>query len=40
MAQLQIPISDELLAKLKAKALLRRETLRALVNRILTRAAR
>lgn len=40
MAQLQVPIPDEVLAKLKAKALLSGVTLRELVNKWLAKAAR
>ena len=39
MAQLQIPVPDELLAKLKSKACLQGTTLRELVNNILAKAA-
>ena len=39
MAQLQIPIPDELLVKLKSKAYLAGTTLRELVNKILAKAA-
>lgn len=38
MAQLQIPISDELLAETKAKAALAKVTLRQFVIKLLTRA--
>ena len=39
MAQLQVEIPDDVMAKLKAKAALRELTLKALVNKILARAA-
>jgi hypothetical protein len=35
MAQLQVEIPDEVMAKLKAKAALRDETLKVMVNKIL-----
>jgi hypothetical protein len=37
MAKLQIPIPDELMAKLKAKAALRGQTLAELINKALAR---
>jgi predicted transcriptional regulator len=40
MAQLQIPITDDLMARLKALAALRRITLAELVNKALARTAR
>ena len=36
--QLQVPVSDELMAKLKAKAVLAGTTLMALVNQVLEKA--
>jgi predicted HicB family RNase H-like nuclease len=39
-AQLQVPISEDVMAKLKAKALLQGKTLRELVNQILAKAVR
>jgi len=39
MAQLQVAVPDEVLAKLKAKAAFARTTLRELVNKILAKAA-
>jgi plasmid stability protein len=38
MAQLQVPIPDELLVKLKVKALITGRTLTAFVNQVLTKA--
>jgi Arc/MetJ family transcription regulator len=40
MAQLQIPITDDLMARLKALAALRQMTLTELVNKVLTRTTR
>ena len=40
MAQLQIPIPDDLMEKLKALVILRQTTLKAFVNQVLVKAAK
>jgi hypothetical protein len=40
MAKLQIDIPDEVMAKLKAKAALRNQTLKQLINKLVFRATK